>query len=144
MTALIVVEGASDRIALEVFARKLALPVPRVLAIGGSHAIARAAAELRNTSPQDRLVGLVDIGERYAFELVLERVFACDRDLEDELIRALGAEAALDVIADQGELNSVAPAAASARATRAKHRGSAAAVSERPEREQGAVCGALC
>jgi hypothetical protein len=30
----------------------------------------------------------------------------CDRDLEDELIRALGADAVVDVVARQGELRS--------------------------------------
>jgi hypothetical protein len=61
------------------------------------------------------VAGLCDAGEEAAFRRALEQAglgsdlaragfFVCVADLEDELIRSLGAEAVLGVIAAQGEL----------------------------------------
>lgn len=104
--AIVIVEGESDRVAIEVFARRLHLEPPTVIAIGGAHAIARVAPEIREEFPDDELIGLVDAGEQYAFEGVIARIFVCDQDLEDELIRALGVDGVLHVIDAQGELGS--------------------------------------
>lgn len=104
--AIVIVEGESDRIALEVFAQRLGYAPITIVPIGGAHAIGNAMADLRNNWPDEELVGLVDIGERRAFEEVLDEVFVCDRDLEDELIRALGIDGALRVIEQHGELAS--------------------------------------
>jgi hypothetical protein len=99
---VVLVEGESDRIALETLASRAGIRMPRVRVVGGSKGARRAAAELAG----ERLVGLVDVGERADFEHVLETVFVCDPDLEAEFVRALGIEGVEAVIAEQGELDS--------------------------------------
>ncbi|WP_425840946.1 hypothetical protein [Microbacterium sp. PA5] len=99
---VILVEGASDAAALEVIARRLRMPTPRILAVGGSKGAHRAVDSL----PGERIVGLVDAQERTDFARVIEVVFVCDPDLEAELVRALGTDAVEAVIAQQGELES--------------------------------------
>jgi len=99
---IIVVEGESDRAALETLADRLGLGMPHVMAVGGSKGAARAVAEF----PGERLLGLVDAAERGDFERVLDSVFVCEPDLEGELVRALGIEGVEAVIAEQGELES--------------------------------------
>ncbi|WP_374976232.1 ATP-dependent endonuclease [Microbacterium trichothecenolyticum] len=99
---VVLVEGESDRIALETLASRAGVRVPRVHVVGGSKGARRAVAELTG----ERLVGLVDVGERADFERVLETVFVCDPDLEAEFVRALGIEGVEAVIAEQGELDS--------------------------------------
>lgn len=103
---IVLVEGNSDRVALEVFARHLGMDVPPIMAIGGAHAASRVAANIRVITPQQHIVGLVDAGEQLAFLRAIDQVFICNRDLEDELIRALGIEATLNVIDKQHELGS--------------------------------------
>ncbi|MGL3806009.1 ATP-dependent endonuclease [Paeniglutamicibacter sp. R2-26] len=98
----VLVEGPSDAIAVQVLAERLGLPAPRVLAVGGSKGVRRAAAALGG----QRLVGLVDAAERRDFESVLDTVFVCDPDLEAEFVRALGVEGVEEVMAQQGELES--------------------------------------
>ncbi|MDO2935893.1 ATP-dependent endonuclease [Paeniglutamicibacter sulfureus] len=98
--SIVLVEGESDAVAIRTLARRLALPEPRVLPVGGSKGARRAAGELNG----QRLVGLVDAAERRDFERVLMTVFVCDPDLEAEFIRALGVEGVEAVIAGQGEL----------------------------------------
>jgi hypothetical protein len=91
---LIVVEGASDRIALETLAARLGRERPEIAVLGGAHAIGRfVALAPRGT----KLVGLCDKNEESLFRRHLEHVFVCDPDLEGELIRALGAERALEL-----------------------------------------------
>ncbi|KRB39030.1 hypothetical protein [Microbacterium sp. Root180] len=99
---IIIVEGESDRIVLEVLSTRMGIALPRIVAIGGASGVRRAAAELRDES----IVGLVDANERAYFERVIEHVFVCDPDLEGELVRALGYDAVEAVIAEQGELES--------------------------------------
>jgi hypothetical protein len=122
--AVVLVEGASDRAALEALAvrrgRDLAAEGVCVVAIGGAQAIGNS---LRRYGPAGlglRLAGLCDEGEEGHFRRALERAglgaaldrsameqlgfFVCEADLEDELIRALGAAAVVDVIGAQGEL----------------------------------------
>ena len=105
---IVLVEGKSDEVALEVFARRLGITPPTILAMGGAHAATRVVADIRKASPNEHILGLVDVGELRAFSGVIDQVFVCDRDLEDELIRALGIEATLALIDDQGELSSFA------------------------------------
>lgn len=102
MRAVVLVEGESDRIALETLAARLGRPIPEVRAIGGSKGARRAVGEL----PGRRLIGLVDRAERADFERVLDTVFVCDPDLEGEFVRALGVAGVEAVIADAGELAS--------------------------------------
>jgi hypothetical protein len=102
---VILVEGVTDRIALEAAAAKLGLDLEtagiEVVSIGGAQAVRRAAAEYES----ERVVGLCDAGEERYFRRVLgEATYVCDKDLEDELIRALGPDRVQDVVAAQGEL----------------------------------------
>ena len=108
---VILVEGVSDQFALEALARRrgrdLQAEDVSILAIGGAHAVGREVRRLRH---EVRLAGLCDAGEekyfRRAFEgAVIEgSIFVCDRDLEDELVRALGVDAAEEVLAARHEL----------------------------------------
>ena len=100
---VVLVEGISDRIALEAAARTLGhdLADVEIVPIGGAHAIRRAFAGYEGA----RVVGLCDAGEARLFERVLgDATFVCVRDLEDELIRALGADRVLELLAAEGDL----------------------------------------
>jgi hypothetical protein len=90
-----------------------------VVPIGGAHAI---GGFLERYGTDVRVAGLCDAGEERHFRRALERAglgsdltrpdmerlgfYVCDADLEDELIRSLGAEAILRVAAAQGDLGS--------------------------------------
>ena len=108
---MILVEGVSDRIALETLAtrlgRDLAAEGVTVVAIGGAQAIERAVRGLVDV----RIAGLYDIGEERAVLRGLDRAgvaadgfFACDPDLEGELVRALGPERMLELVEARGQL----------------------------------------
>jgi len=117
----VLVEGESDREAVLALARRRArdLPAVDVVAMGGVTNIARYVAEL---AASYRLVGLYDAGEERFVRAALERAgltsgldraapdlaesgfHRCDRDLEEELIRALGAQRVLEVVAAAGDL----------------------------------------
>jgi Overcoming lysogenization defect protein-like, TOPRIM domain len=103
--SVVLVEGITDRLALEAVAAKLGLDLAaagvEIVPIGGAQAIRRAAAGYDGR----RVVGLCDAGERRYFRRVLgDAAFVCTADLEDELIRALGPTDVEEVIAAQGEL----------------------------------------
>jgi hypothetical protein len=109
--AAVLVEGESDRIAVETLAgrrgRDLSAEGVAVISIGGAQAIERA---LRGRG-EIRVAGLYDIGERAAVLRGLERAgvasdgfFACDPDLEGELVRALGPERMLELVQERGQL----------------------------------------
>ena len=103
MAAVILVEGITDRIALEAVAERLGLELDgiEIVPIGGAQAVSRAAAEYDGV----RLVGLCDVGEERYFRRALgNSVFVCAADLEDELLRALGPERVEVVLAAQGDL----------------------------------------
>jgi hypothetical protein len=97
---LVIVEGESDRAALETLADRLGATI-EVVSVGGSKGVRREAA----LHPGERLIGLVDIGERRDFERVLDEVYVCDLDLEDELVRAVGAAGVEAVIDSFGHLS---------------------------------------
>ena len=119
--AVVLVEGVSDRIALETLARRrgrdLAAEGVSVVPIGGAQAIGRFLARYGTGIP---LAGLCDAGEEGALRRALERAglgrdltrdglerlgfYVCDADLEDELVRALGAPAVEAVLAAHGRL----------------------------------------
>jgi hypothetical protein len=102
--AVVLVEGVTDRIALEAVARRLDvdLDATEIVPIGGAQAVRRASAELEGRP----VAGLCDVGEERWFRRVLgEATYVCVKDLEDELIRALGAERVQEVIAEQGDLD---------------------------------------
>ena len=102
--AVVLVEGITDRIALDAVARRLALDLDgvEIVPIGGAQAIRRASELYRD----ERVVGLCDAGEERWFRRVLgDATFVCVKDLEDEMIRALGSERVQGVVAAQGELD---------------------------------------
>ena len=100
--AVVLVEGISDRIALEAAARKLDLGGVEIVPIGGAHAIARVVKEYG----RERVVGLCDAGEERYFRRALgDAVFVCRQNLEDELIRALGPARVEVVLAEHGDLD---------------------------------------
>jgi hypothetical protein len=124
--AIVLVEGISDRVALETLARRRGLNLDAkrisVEAIGGAQAVGRFLTRLVEQGKDVRLGGLCDAAEEDDFRLGLERAgfgshlthadmerlgfYVCVEDLEDELIRALGAVAVEDVVDAQGELGS--------------------------------------
>jgi hypothetical protein len=111
MKAVVLVEGESDRIAVETLAarrgRDLAAEGVAVIAVGGAHALERALRTLE----AERVAGLYDRGEETAVRRGLDRAgvtphgfFACDPDLEGELVRALGPERMLQLVEERGQL----------------------------------------
>ena len=125
-SAIVLVEGVSDRVALETLAarrgRDLDAEGVSVLPIGGAHAIGNVLRLIRAQAHEARLAGLCDAGEERGFRHALERAglgsnlsresmeefgfYVCEVDLEDELIRALGAAAVEEVLARNGDLGS--------------------------------------
>jgi hypothetical protein len=126
MRSVVLVEGISDKLALETLAvrrgRNLADDGVSIVSLGGAQAIGRFLESLGTQRRHVRLGGLCDAGEEPDFRRALERAglgsdltrgameqlgfFVCVADLEDELIRALGTEAVEEVVATQGELGS--------------------------------------
>jgi hypothetical protein len=124
--AVVLVEGASDRFALEALAerrgRDLDAEDVSVVPIGGAQAIGRYLDRFGPRGLGVRLAGLCDAGEEREFRRGLERAglgshltradmerlgfYVCDADLEDELIRALGAAAVEQVVEAEGDLGS--------------------------------------
>jgi OLD-like protein len=111
--SVVLVEGTSDEVAVETLAeqRGVSLVAERVeiVPIGGAHAIGRFLAHFGPLGVP--LAGLYDEAEEHAFaralgdDLEARGFFACDPDLEGELIRALGADAVEAVAEAHGELN---------------------------------------
>lgn len=133
--AVVFVEGVSDRVALEVLARRRGLDLAAdgvtLVSMDGitnlGHFLDRhlgAQAEEQAHSPADGLLiaGLYDDAEERFVRRALKRFggtpgdgrealeawgfFGCSADLEDELIRALGPQAVEELVADEGELRS--------------------------------------
>jgi len=125
--AAILVEGWSDQAALEALARRRGRDLRAegivVVPIGGATNVQRFAEALGTRGLGLRLAGLCDIAELQHVRRGLERAgvddrlpfragaasdgfFACDADLEDELIRALGTAAVERVLDAEGELAS--------------------------------------
>lgn len=105
MGGVVLVEGITDRIALEAVAAKLGRDLAgdavEIVPIGGAQAIRRAFAPYAG----ERVAGLCDAGEERWFRRVLgDATYVCVKDLEDELIRALGPERVQEVVAANGEL----------------------------------------
>lgn len=133
--AVVLVEGVSDRVALEVLARRrgmdLAADGVDVVSMDGitniGHFLARYHVDGAGpgaTGP--RIAGLYDDAEERFVRRGLERAglsagfdspltrpvleqlgfHSCSADLEDELIRALGPEAVVELVEAEGELRS--------------------------------------
>lgn len=120
----VLVEGESDARAVEALARRAGLDGASyvVVAMGGVTNVGRHLRELAAQRPDPLVAGLCDAGEvdvvgraltRTGFGRALDRwdlaalgFFVCEADLEDELLRALGERAALEVVESQGDLRS--------------------------------------
>ena len=133
---VILVEGASDQAALEALAARrghdLAAGGIAIAAMGGATSIGHYLDLLGPRGRDVRLAGLCDAAEEGYFRRALQRAgmvngpspggpqaglaraameaagfYVCEADLEDELIRALGAARVEDIIDGQGELRSL-------------------------------------
>jgi hypothetical protein len=122
----VLVEGTSDKVAVEALAerrgRDLAGEGVFVIPIGGAQAIGRYVREFGPEGLGLELAGLCDAKEERDFQRGLERAglgsdlsrsdlerlgfYVCDADLEDELIRALGAASVEQVVDAEGDLGS--------------------------------------
>ena len=132
---IILVEGESDRVAVEILGARLGLVTPPVLAIGGSKGARRTADE----HAQERLLGLVDMAQRHDFERVLDTVFICDPDLEAEFVRALGVRGVESVIEGQRELESFRRLQLQPAQRSQSPEQPARPILRRPERKQAAI-----
>jgi hypothetical protein len=112
---LVLVEGISDQIALEMAAalrgRDLEADRVAIVPIGGAHAIGRFLAGLGPVGDRVRLAFVCDRREEELFQRALAGrahlgVFVCVDDLEDELIRAVGAAGVEALFRSQGDLGS--------------------------------------
>jgi OLD-like protein len=124
--AVVLVEGMSDQAALEALAerrgRALDAQGISVVQIGGATNIGRFLDLFGPHGLDVRLAGLCDAAEEGYFRRALERAgfgtglsradmealgfYVCTADLEDELIRALGAASVEQIIQVQGEIRS--------------------------------------
>ncbi|WP_245828578.1 TOPRIM nucleotidyl transferase/hydrolase domain-containing protein [Micromonospora avicenniae] len=124
--AVVLVEGISDQAALETAAmgrgRDLEAEGVVIVPMGGAHAIGHFLARLAPLAPGVRRAGLCDMREEVVFRRGLEATevgsprtrsdmerlgfYVCVKDLEDELIRALGAAEVEALFDSQGDLRS--------------------------------------
>jgi hypothetical protein len=122
----VLVEGISDQRALEALAarrgRDLGAEGISIVPIGGAQAIGNFLDRFGPRGLAVRLAGLCDAAQERDFQRGLERAglgsnltraelerlgfYVCVEDLEDELIRALGAAAVEAVVDAQGDLGS--------------------------------------
>jgi Overcoming lysogenization defect protein-like, TOPRIM domain len=110
---IVLVEGESDRVALEALAGRRGIALAdhgvEVVALGGAHRIGAFLGQLDPAS-RPRVAGLCDAREEQVFRKAFESagfgsgVFVCVDDLEDELIRALGAAAVEEIVRANGDL----------------------------------------
>jgi Overcoming lysogenization defect protein-like, TOPRIM domain len=123
--AVILVEGESDRGALEALAarlgRDLAAEGVEVVPMGGATNLGRYVERFGPAGADLELAGLCDAREEPGWARTLERAglgsgltrtglerlgfFVCVRDLEDELIRALGVPSVEAILAKQEDLD---------------------------------------
>jgi hypothetical protein len=114
LRGVVLVEGTSDRRALEALARRRGRDLEAegiaVVPMGGYGNLPRALSQYREL----RIAGLYDVGEERHFlnalgcndraELEAVGFYACTRDLEDELTRAVGPAGMERVLAEQNDL----------------------------------------
>lgn len=124
--AIVLVEGVSDQVALETLAlrrgRALAAEGVSVKPVGGAHAIGRFLDLYGPRGSNLAVAGLCDLAEEgrvrralegagFGVELAradMERLgfWVCEADLEDELVRALGAPVVEEILAAHRRLRS--------------------------------------
>jgi Overcoming lysogenization defect protein-like, TOPRIM domain len=122
--AVVLVEGSSDQCAVEALAerrgRNLDAEGISIVPIGGAQAIGRFLDHFGPQGLDIRLAGVCDAAEEGEFRRGLERAgiganltradmeelgfYVCDADLEDELIRALGAPRVEEIVDAHGDL----------------------------------------
>jgi Overcoming lysogenization defect protein-like, TOPRIM domain len=125
MEKAILVEGITDAAAVRTMARRAGRDLDAhgvaVVSLGGGGGL---ETHLRHLGPDGlglELLGLCDVDHEARWARRLERAglgsdldreamealgfFVCDRDLEDELIKALGVDAVESLIAEQGDLH---------------------------------------
>ena len=114
LRGVVLVEGTSDRLAVEALALRLGRDLQAegvaIVPMGGYGNLPHFLERYR----EFRLAGVYDAGEERHFlraldcddrgELERAGFYACTRDLEDELTRAVGPEEMERVLAEQGEL----------------------------------------
>ncbi|GAA1477842.1 hypothetical protein GCM10009623_22880 [Nocardioides aestuarii] len=103
---VVLVEGESDAVVVRRLLSGRGQDPEVVVAMGGVTNVRRHAEELRAGGADPVLLALGDVGERRYLEKVeppLAGVFLCDRDLEEELFRALGRDQVLEAIAAIGD-----------------------------------------
>jgi hypothetical protein len=125
-SALVLVEGVSDQVALATLARRrgrnLDAEGVSIVPIGGASAIGRILNLIGRQGLDVRLAGLCDAAEEGDFQRGLERAglganltradmealgfYVCVADLEDELVRSLGVAAVERVLDAHGDLGS--------------------------------------
>lgn len=125
MHAVVVVEGESDQVAIETLAERrgidLAAEGVRIERLGGAHRIGTFLDQFGPGTSGPRLAGLCDAGEEPVFRRALERAgfgseltrddlerlgfYVCDADLEEELIRALGAPRVEEILEANDDLH---------------------------------------
>jgi hypothetical protein len=125
--AVVLVEGVSDQLALEGLAarrgRALEAESVSIVSMGGAKNVGTFLDLFGSPGIDVRLAGLCDAAEEGDFQRGLERAglgsnltradlerlgfYVCVADLEDELIRSLGAAAVEEVIDAEGEIGSV-------------------------------------
>ncbi len=124
--AVVLVEGRSDLVALEVLARRRGRDLDNegvfVVAMNGATNIGHYLDRYGPGGLNVKLAGLYDSGEERFFAHALARVglgsdlprtgleergfYMCSADLEDELIRAIGAEQVERLVEAEGEIAS--------------------------------------
>ena len=119
-TRVILVEGVSDRVAVLAVARRLGRDLAGVAVVSAEGVGNFAALAARYRGLGVPITGLCDLAEvgwvcralvKAKVGIALDRAGlaalgfqALDRDLEDELIRAVGLDRVLDLLAEQGDL----------------------------------------
>jgi hypothetical protein len=118
---VVLVEGHSDAVALEVLCRRAGLAVDGgALVLRDMHGVTNVGRHLREMEHSVQVLGLCDFAERRFVARALRACGlpvasdddlprwgfeVCDRDLEDELVRALGTERVLEILEELGELS---------------------------------------
>ena len=145
--AVVLVEGISDRVALEALAerrgRDLDAEGVSIVPIGGAQAIRRFLALFGPDGADITVAGLCDVGAEDDYRRGLERTGlgsnlsrsemealgfgVCVVDLEDELIRALGTSSVVDVIDAHGDTERSARSRSRRRGEDGRSRSSSAA-----------------
>jgi hypothetical protein len=125
VSTLVVVEGVSDQVAIEALAGRrsvdLGASAVEIVRLGGAHRIGGFLDELGERRDDPRVTGLCDAREEPVFRRALERAgygsgltragmerlgfYVCVDDLEDELIRALGASKVEEIVAANDDLH---------------------------------------